>query len=75
MREQVRERGEQLTRSQIHLIHRRFDAQKYVRWISETLIDCEPEISDPHVSLDVDENVGRLEIAMNNVERGEMKHR
>ena len=52
------------TRGQVDVIHGRLDAEQMVRRVSKALVDGEAKVPDPDVAVDVEEYVGRLEIAV-----------
>jgi hypothetical protein len=54
------------TGSQVGFIHRRVDAEEDVRWIRRALVDRQTEVSNSHISFDVNEDVGGLEVSMDN---------
>lgn len=58
------------TRSEVNVVDRRLEAEEVVCRVCEALVDGEAEVSDAHVALDVEENVGRLEVAVDDAARG-----
>lgn len=63
------------SRRQLGLFHGRVEAEKDIGGIGSALIDGETKVSDPHVTLPINEDVGRLEIAMDNAVGGSIRKR
>jgi hypothetical protein len=59
-------KGNVRTRGEIRLVHRVLEGEEDVCRVVHSLIDRQTEVSDLDVSGGVQENVGRLEIAMDN---------